>query len=153
MEISSLALLGYAVVWTIFYWFLSQYIAELSRQKWTTWVKSEESDDVLVEALQAVVEDIEERMHDKLVEFQQSFFGSIGSMTKKAQDIDPMNGLRKAAKSGDWTSMMVEYMANKSGLNGLGGLINQNSPKQGVEETQPSLTTGVPKPIKDLLKE
>jgi len=153
MEISSLVLLGYAVVWTIFYWFLSQYIAELSRQKWTTWVKSEESDDVLVEALQAVVEDIEERMHDKLVEFQQSFFGSIGSMTKKAADMDPMNGIRKAAKNGDWTSMMVEYMANKSGLNGLGGLINQNSPKQGVEETQPSLTTGVPKPIKDLLKE
>ena len=74
-------------------------------------------------------------------------------MTKKAADMDPMNGIRKAAKNGDWTSMMVEYMANKSGLNGLGGLINQNSPKQGVKETQPSLTTGVPKPIKDLLKE
>ena len=152
MEISTLTLLAYATVWTIFYWFLSQYIAELSRQKWTTWVKSEESDDVLVEALQAVVEDIEDRMHDKLQEFQQSFFGSIGNMTKKAADIDPMNGLRKAAKSGDWTSMMVEYMANKSGLNGLGGLINQNSPQQGVEEAQPSQSTGVPRPIKGLDK-
>ena len=130
MEISSLALLGYAVVWTIFYWFLSQYIAELSRQKWTTWVKSEESDDILVEALQAVVEDIEERMHDKLVEFQQSFFGSIGSMTKKAADMDPMNGIRKAAKDGDWTSMLVEYAANKSGLGGIMGDLKPKEPKQ-----------------------
>ena len=153
MEISTYALLGYAVLWSIFYWFLSQFIAQLSRDKWIDYVKSEESDEVLVEALQAVIEEIEIRMHDKLVEFQQSFFGSIGSMTKKAADMDPMNGIRKAAKNGDWTSMMVEYMANKSGLNGLGGLINQNSPKQGVEETQPSLTTGVPKPIKALLKE
>ena len=153
MEISTYALLGYAVLWSIFYWFLSQFIAQLSRDKWIDYVKSEESDEVLVEALQAVIEEIEIRMHDKLVEFQQSFFGSIGSMTKKAADMDPMNGIRKAAKNGDWTSMMVEYMANKSGLNGLGGLINQNSPKQGVEETQPSLTTGIPKPIKDLLKQ
>ena len=76
MEINSLVLLGYAVIWTIFYWFLSQYIAELSRKKWTTWVQSEESDDVLVEALQAVIEEIEIRMHDKLQQFQDSFFGS-----------------------------------------------------------------------------
>ena len=103
--------------------------------------------------LEPVVDEIEDRIHDKLEQFQSSFFGSVGAMTKKAADMDPMNGIRKAAKNGDWTSMMVEYMANKSGLNGLGGLINQNSPKQGVEETQPSLPTGVPKPIKDLLKE
>ncbi len=133
MEISSLALLGYAVVWTIFYWFLSQYIAELSRQKWTTWVKSEESDDVLVEALQAVIEEIEIRMHEKLVEFQASFFGSVGSMTKKAQQLDPMNNIRKAAKDNDWTSMLIEYMANKSGL---GPIMGQNSPKEGVKQSK-----------------
>ena len=150
MEISSLALLGYAVVWTIFYWFLSQYIAELSRQKWTTWVKSEESDDILVEALQAVVEDIEERMHDKLVEFQQSFFGSVGAMTKKAQDIDPMNNLRKAAKNGDYTSMLIEYMANKSGL---GAIMGQNTPKEGGEKIKSTDKSGVPKPIKDMFKQ
>ena len=119
MEIDTITLLAYATIWTIFYFFLSNYIAELSRKKWTTWVQSEESDDILVEALQAVIEEIEDRMHDKLQTFQDSFFGSVGAMTKKAKDLDPMNGIRKAAKDGDWTSMLVEYAANKAGLSQL----------------------------------
>ena len=128
MEIDTLTLLAYATIWTVFYFFLSNYIAELSRKKWTTWVQSEESDDILVEALQAVIEEIEDRMHDKLQNFQDSFFGSVGAMTKKAKDLDPMNGLRKAAKDGDWTSMMVEYAANKAGLGGLLAQQQQKTP-------------------------
>ena len=133
MEIDTLTLLAYATIWTIFYFFLSNYIAELSRQKWTTWVQSEESDDILVEALQAVILEIEDRMHDKLQNFQDSFFGSVGAMTKKAKDLDPMNGIRKAAKDGDWTSMLVEYAANKSGL---GGIIGDLKPKEPKKQTQ-----------------
>ena len=135
MEIDTLTLLAYATIWTIFYFFLSNYIAELSRKKWTTWVQSEESDDILVEALQAVIEEIEERMHDKLQAFQDSFFGSVGAMTKKAKDLDPMNGIRKAAKDGDWTSMLVEYAANKSGLGGVMGAINPDKPKKETKQT------------------
>ena len=135
MEIDTLTLLAYATIWTIFYFFLSNYIAELSRKKWTTWVQSEESDDILVEALQAVIEEIEDRMHDKLQNFQDSFFGSVGAMTKKAKDLDPMNGIRKAAKDGDWTSMLVEYSANKSGLGGVMGAINPDKPKKETKET------------------
>ena len=130
MEIDTLTLLAYATIWTICYFFLSNYIAELSRKKWTTWVQSEESDDILVEALQAVIEEIEDRMHDKLQNFQDSFFGSVGAMTKKAKDLDPMNGIRKAAKDGDWTSMLVEYAANKSGLGGIMGDLKPKEPKQ-----------------------
>jgi len=133
VEIDTLTLLAYATIWTIFYFFLSNYIAELSRQKWTTWVQSEESDDILVEALQAVILEIEDRMHDKLQNFQDSFFGSVGAMTKKAKDLDPMNGIRKAAKDGDWTSMLVEYAANKSGL---GGIMGDIKPKEPQKKTQ-----------------
>jgi len=133
VEIDTLTLLAYATIWTIFYFFLSNYIAELSRKKWTTWVQSEESDDILVEALQAVIEEIEDRMHDKLQNFQDSFFGSVGAMTKKAKDLDPMNGIRKAAKDGDWTSMLVEYAANKSGL---GGIMGDLKPKEPTKKTQ-----------------
>ena len=140
MEIDTVTLLAYAVIWTVFYFFLSNYIAELSRQKWTTWVQSEESDDILVEALQAVIEEIEDRMHDKLQNFQDSFFGSVGAMTKKAKDLDPMNGLRKAAKDGDWTSMMVEYAANKAGL---GGLLAQQQPKTPPKQPQNSGKLGL----------
>ena len=140
MEIDTLTLLAYATIWTIFYFFLSNYIAELSRKKWTTWVQSEESDDILVEALQAVIEEIEDRMHDKLQNFQDSFFGSVGAMTKKAKDLDPMNGIRKAAKDGDWTSMLVEYAANKSGL---GGIMGDLKPKEATKPPKPSCKLGL----------
>ena len=140
MEIDAVTLLIYASIWTVFYFFLSNYIAELSRKKWTTWVQSEESDDILVEALQAVIEEIEERMHDKLQNFQDSFFGSVGAMTKKAKDLDPMTGIRKAAKDGDWTSMMVEYAANKAGL---GGLIAQQQQKPPQKQPQQSQKLGL----------
>ena len=147
MVIDTYVLLAYATIWTIFYWFLSQYIAELSRKKWTTWVQSSESDEVLLEALEAVVEEIEERMHDKLEQFQSSFFGSVGKMTAKAKQLDPMNNVRKAAKDGDWMSLMVEYAANKAGLGGVLGQINpQTTPKEGVNDTQ----TTLPKPLKGL---
>jgi hypothetical protein len=135
MEIDEVTLLIYASIWTVFYFFLSNYIAELSRRKWTTWVQSEESDEILLEALQAVIEEIEDRMHDKLQAFQDSFFGSVGAMTKKAKDMDPMNGIRKAAKDGDWTSMMVEYAANKAGL---GGLLAQQQQKPPQKQPQKS---------------
>ena len=140
MEIDTITLLAYAIIWTIFYAFLSRHIAELSRKKWTTWVQSEESDDILVEALQAVIEEIEDRMHDKLQSFQDSFFGSVGSMVKKGKDLDPMNNIRKAAKTGDWTSMLVEYAANKSGLSAL---IPQKQTQEGVNKTSKSVEFGL----------
>ena len=140
MEIDEVTLLIYASIWTVFYFFLSNYIAELSRRKWTTWVQSEESDEVLLEALEAVIEEIEDRMHDKLQAFQDSFFGSVGAMTKKAKDLDPMNGIRKAAKDGDWTSMMVEYAANKAGL---GGLLAQQQQKPPQKQPQDSGKLGL----------
>ena len=82
-----------------------------------------------------VIEEIEDRMHDKLQNFQDSFFGSVGAMTKRAKDLDPMNGIRKAAKDGDWTSMLVEYAANKSGL---GAFIHPNQQKLPKEKTKES---------------
>ena len=136
MVIDTYVLLLYATIWTIFYWFLSQYIAQLSRDKWVEYVRSEDSDDVLVEALQAVVNEIEDRMHDKLEQFQSSFFGSVGAMTKKAKDLDPMNNVRKAAKDGDWTSMLVEYAANKSGLGGIMGEIKPKEPRQKTQQKE-----------------
>jgi len=155
MVIDTYVLLAYATVWTIFYWFLSQYIAELSRQKWTTWVQSAESDEVLLEALEAIIEEIENRMHDKLEEFQEhfqkSFFGSVGAMTQKAKQLDPMNNIRKAVKDGDWPSMMVEYMANKAGIGdvmglkeGLNGLKEgENGPKEAQINAKPSIPKGI----------
>jgi hypothetical protein len=98
MEISAYTLLLYATIWTIFYWFLSQYIAELSRQKWTKWVESEESDDTLMNALAVIVDEIEDRMHDKLESFQASFFGSLGAASKKLDDATGASTIKAVTK-------------------------------------------------------
>ena len=72
------------------------------------WEEKIEEDGWLLVKLDPVIEEIEDRVHDKLQQFQDSFFGSVGAMTKKAKNMDPMNNIRKAAKEGDWTSMIVE---------------------------------------------
>ena len=97
----------------------------------------------LVLRLEPVIDEIEDRMHDKLQNFQDSFFGSVGAMTKRAQNLDPMKNVRKAAKENDWTSLLVEYAANKAGLGGVLGNIKPEIPKK---ETQPTPIKG----IKDL---
>ena len=109
-------------------WIIQKWEAKMDEEGW------------LVIRLEPVIDEIEDRMHDKLEQFQSSFFGSIGAMTKKAQNLDPMNNLRKAAKSGDWPSMMLEYMAIKAGLQGV------LPPK----EDENTIQTVLPKSIKGL---
>ena len=99
------------------------------------WEEKMDEEGWLVIRLEPVIDEIEDRMHDKLQNFQDSFFGSVGAMTKKAQNLDPMNNLRKAAKTGDWTSMMVEYAANKAGLGGVLGNIKPEIPKEQPKTT------------------
>ena len=94
----------------------------------------------LVLRLEPVIDEIEDRVHDKLQHFQDSFFGSVGAMTKKAQNLDPMNNIRKAAKDNDWTSLLVEYAANKAGLGGVLGNITQ---EKAENQTQPSPIKGI----------
>jgi len=113
------------------------------------WEQKFEDHEWLVDRLNPVIEEIDDRMHDKLQDFQNSFFGSVGSMTKKAQGLDPMNGLRKAAKSGNWAEMLVEYAANRAGL---GGLLAPESDKTAKNKPKTALTKMIPKPIKDIFK-
>ena len=104
------------------------------------WEQKMDEEGWLVIRLEPVIDEIEDRMHDKLQNFQDSFFGSVGAMTKKAQNLDPMNNLRKAAKTGDWTSMMVEYAANKAGLGGVLGNIKPEIPEK---QTSDNLIKGI----------
>ena len=126
MEIDAYILIVYATVWTIFYWFLSQYIAELSRQKWTTWVESEESDETLMNALEVIINEIEDRMHDKLQEFQSSFFGSLGAASKKLDDATGATTIKALTRDNPMMGFVAEYMMKRGNL---GGLMSQNNPK------------------------
>ena len=124
MEIDAYTLLAYAVVWTVFYFFLSHYIAELSRKRWTTWVQSEDSNDVLMEALEVVVNEIEDRMHDKLESFQSSFFGSLGAASKKLDDATGASTIKALTRDNPMMGFVAEYMMKRGNL---GGLVSQNS--------------------------
>ena len=108
------------------------------------WEEKIEEEGWLVVKLDPVINEIEDRMHEKLQAFQDSFFGSVGAMTKKAKDLDPMNNIRKAAKQGDWTSMLVEYAANKANL---GHLIGSESQKEGVNSSKINSKPLIPKKL------
>jgi hypothetical protein len=58
------------------------------------WEEKLDEEGWLLIKLDPVIEEIEDRVHDKLQQFQDSFFGSVGAMTKKAKNLDPMNNLR-----------------------------------------------------------
>jgi len=104
------------------------------------WEEKMDEEGWLVIRLEPVIDEIEDRVHDKLQSFQDSFFGSVGAMTKKAQNLDPMKNVRKAAKDNDWTSLLVEYAANKAGLGGVLGNIKPEIPQK---ETNPTQIKGV----------
>ena len=125
MDIEPTVLLAYAIIWTIFYFFLSNYIAELSRKKWTAWVQSDDSDDVLMDALSVIVDEIEDRMHDKLEHFQKSFFGSLGAASKKLDDATGQTTIKALTKDNPVMGFVAEYMMKRGGL---GQLVGQNSP-------------------------
>ena len=135
MEIDAYTLLAYALIWTIFYFFLSHYIAELSRKRWTTWVQSEDSNDVLMEALEVVVNEIEDRMHDKLESFQSSFFGSLGAASKKLDDATGASTIKALTRDNPMMGFVAEYMMKRGNL---GSLMGENSPETGVKQPQKS---------------
>ena len=140
MEIDAYTLLAYAIVWTIFYFFLSHYIAELSRKRWTNWIQSEDSDEILMEALEVIVNEIEDSMHDKLEAFQSSFFGSLGAASKKLDDATGASTIKALTKDNPMMGFVAEYMMKRGGL---GQLTSQNSPEVGVKQPQKSTKLGL----------
>ena len=106
------------------------------------WEEKMDEEGWLVIRLDPVINEIEDRMHDKLEQFQSSFFGSVGAMTKRAKELDPMNNVRKAAKDGDWLSLLVEYGANKAGLGALVGKQSADvAEKEGVNSPKTAENT------------
>ena len=100
------------------------------------WEEKLKEDGWLVEMLEPVIIEIQNDTTETLIEFRQSFIGTLGKMTAEAKKLDPMNNLRKAAKEGDWTSMLLEYVTNKSGLsNVLPPNMQEVAPKE-VENKQ-----------------
>ena len=106
------------------------------------WEEKMDEEGWLVIRLDPVINEIEDRMHDKLEQFQSSFFGSVGAMTKRAQNLDPSKNIRKAAKDGDVMSLLVEYALNKTGVGGLAALQSADTDgKEGVNSLKTAENT------------
>lgn len=91
------------------------------------WEEKLREEGYLIEILDPVITEIETSTIESLEEFKSSFIGTLGTMTREAKKLDPMNNMRKAAKDGDWTSMLMEYVTNKSGLSNI---MPETSPKE-----------------------
>jgi len=72
MEITTVSLMFYFAAWTLFYALLSKYIARLSKDEWVKWAKSRESDEELIEILEGVIDEIDDRVHTKLEQYKES---------------------------------------------------------------------------------
>ena len=134
MEITTVSLMLYFAAWTIFYALLSKYIARLSKDEWVSWAKSRESDDELIEILEGVVDEIEDRMHAKLEQFQSSFFGSIGAASKKIDDATGQTTIKAITRENPIMGFVADMLMKRSGAKGLlnavkGSEQGSNSPK------------------------
>ena len=116
-QIIPLLFIGEIAIILILYRFV---LREWIIDKWESKIK-EDDGEWLIATLEPLLDEVDARTSIQLEAFRttflKSFLGTVGNMTREAKKMDPMNNLRSAAKNGDWSSMIVEYLANKSGLN------------------------------------
>jgi hypothetical protein len=136
MEIDAYTLLLYFAIWTIFYFYLSHYIARLSRDKWVEYIRSEESDEMLIEALGSVIDEIEDRMHDKLEAFQSSFFGSLGAASKKLDQSTGQSTIKAITRDNPIMGFVADYMMKRANLGDLVGQNSENTPPKQATESR-----------------
>jgi len=142
MQIDAVHLIVYFTIWTIFYFYLSHYIAELSRRRWTSWVQSEDSDEILLEALEVIVNEIDDRIHDKLEQFQSSFFGSLGAASKKLDQATGQATIKALTKDNPVMGFVAEYLTKRANLDMFQG---QNSGSNVSEKAKESKNLGLNK--------
>jgi hypothetical protein len=141
MEITMMELMLYFAGWTFFYFAISHYIARLSKDKWVEWAKSTESDEDLLIILEPVVNEIEDRMHEKLEAFQASFYGSLGAASKKIDEATGQSTIKAITKESPIMGFVADLLMKRNGLDGL--LKGQNSPKQGSNKPQTTPKLGL----------
>jgi len=139
--ISALELLGYFIAWSLFYFGISHYIAKLSKDKWVEWAKSPDSDEDLLIILEPIVDEIEERTHGMLENFQSSFFGSLGAASKKMDDATGQSTIKAITKDNPIMGLVAEMLMKRSGLEGL--LNTQNNPEVGGKQPKQSPGLGL----------
>jgi len=142
MVISALELLGYFIAWSLFYFGISHYIAKLSKEKWVEWAKSTESDKDLLLILDPVVNEIEDRMHEKFEMFQASFFGSLGAASKKIDDATGQSTIKAITRDNPIMGLVAEMLMKRQGLGNLLNVADSPDKASNKSETGPKLGLG-----------
>jgi hypothetical protein len=141
MVITTFELLVYLIAWSFFYFVFASYVARLSKDAWVAWAKSTESDEDLLIILDPIVNEIEDRMHEKLEAFQASFYGSLGAASKKVDEATGQSTIKAITKESPIMGFVADLLMKRQGLEGL--LKGPNSPKQGSNKPQISPKLGL----------
>ena len=141
MVITTFELLVYLIAWSFFYFVFASYVARLSKDAWVAWAKSTESDEDLLIILDPIVNEIEDRMHEKLEMFQSSFFGSLGAASKKMDDATGQSTIKAITRDNPIMGFVADMLMKRQGLEGL--LKAQTSPNEGSNKPQTSPKLGL----------
>jgi hypothetical protein len=141
LVISALELLAYLIAWSLFYFVFASYVAKLSKDAWVAWAKSSESDEELLLILDPVVNEIEDRMHEKLEAFQASFYGSLGAASKKIDEATGQSTIKAITRESPIMGFVADLLMKRQGLEGL--FKGQTSPNEGSNKPQTSPKLGL----------
>ena len=109
-------------------------MARLSKDAWVEWAKSSESDEIYY-YLDPIINEIEDRMHEKLEVFQASFFGSLGAASKKIDEATGQSTIKAITREKPHHGGLLRiFLMKRQGLDGL--LKGPNSPEQGSNKPQ-----------------
>ena len=96
-----------------------------------------------MDALSVIVDEIEDRMHDKLEHFQKSFFGSLGAASKKLDGATGASTIKAITRDNPIMGFVAEYMMKRGGLGDLSQFTGQNSPNNASETSKRSSKLGL----------
>jgi len=142
MIITTFELLAYLIAWSFFYFVFASYVAKLSKDAWVEWAKSTESDEDLLLILDPVVNEIEDRMHEKLEIFQSSFFGSLGAASKKMDDATGQSTIKAITKDNPIMGLVAEMLMKRQGLGSLLNVADSADKGSNKPQTGPKLGLG-----------
>jgi len=142
MVISALELFAYFIAWSLFYFGISHYIAKLSKDKWVEWAKSTESDEDLLIILDPIVNEIDDRTHEKLEQFQSSFFGSLGAASKKMDEATGQSTIKAITRDNPIMGLVAEILMKRQGLGNLLNVADSADKGSNKSETGPKLGLG-----------
>ena len=105
------------------------------------WEEKIEEEGWLIVKLEPVIDEIEDRMHEKLEQFQSSFFGSIGAASKKIDDATGQTTIKAITRENPIMGFVADMLMKRSGAEGLLNAVK--GPEQGSDSPKTQQKLGL----------